>query len=355
MSEQGSGIGSLLRRRVVKKIVTKLGAAKLAAVAAVVLVGFLAFLVVLAALAGASSSTTTEESQSCTVGGGSENPPPEKLVPTYSEAAEKYELGPRGPGILAAINFVESDYGESTLPGVARGTTNSVGAAGPMQFLYPSSWEAYGVDGNGDGVKDVYNAVDAIFSAANLLHAEGAPADWYEAIWHYNHADWYVRKVERLASEFGPVQCSTELGAVPEAPVQRLLYVARWIQAKKIPYCWGGGHDTRPGPSGGSYCWNAAGHQTFGSAARGLDCSGALRWLLVLAGYPDPGALTSGQFGTTYPTGPGESVTIWSNAEHVFIEIEGADWGTSSSNFAHGPGFADHTTAGFVASHPVGL
>ena len=353
MSKQGSGLGNFLRRRAVRKVVAKVGAAKLAVIGAAVLAAFLCFLVLLAALAGASSSPPSEGAMTCTTSGGSESPPP-KLVPIYSAAAAKYGLRARGPGILAAINFVESDFGRSPLPGVAPGTQNFAGAEGPMQFLQ-SSWEAYGVDGNGDGVKDVYDATDAIFAAAHLLHVDGAPGDWYGAIWDYNHADWYVRKVERIARKFGAVQCTSQLGALPQAPVQRMLFVARWIQSQKIPYCWGGGHGTHPGPSAGSYCWNSAGEQVFGATAKGLDCSGAVRWLLVLAGYPDPGALVSGQFATAYPSGRGADVTIWSNAEHVFIEIAGADWGTSGSNFASGPGFAAHTTEGFTASHPGGL
>jgi hypothetical protein len=36
-------------------------------------------------------------------------------------------------------------------------------------------------------------------------------------------------------------------------------------------------------------------------------------------------------------------VTIWSNVDHVWVEINGRDWGTASSNFAHGPGFARRT------------
>jgi len=354
MSGNGSALGTLLRRRLAGKVLAKVGAAKLAAIAAGAIAAFLVFLVMLAALAGADSSESGKGRTVCSIGGGSKSPPP-KLVPIYSGAAAKYELGARGPGILAAINFVESEYGNSPLPGVARGTQNSAGAAGPMQFLYPESWEAFGVDGDGDGDRDVYDPYDAIFSAANLLHAEGAPRDWYDAIWHYNHADWYVRKVERIAGEYGAVECTEGLGALPDAPVGRLLYVARWIESKRLPYCWGGGHGPHPGPSGGSYCWNTSGEQVFGSTAKGLDCSGAVRWLLFLAGYPDPGALVSGQFATAYPSGPGAAVTIWSNAEHVFIEIDGRDWGTSESNAAHGPGFAEHTTAGFAPSHPGGL
>ena len=39
------------------------------------------------------------------------------------------------------------------------------GAQGIAQFL-PKTWQAYAVDGNGDGVKDVWNPQDAIPSAA---------------------------------------------------------------------------------------------------------------------------------------------------------------------------------------------
>lgn len=46
------------------------------------------------------------------------------------------------------------------------------GAQGPMQFM-PGTWRAYGVDGNGDGVADINNAVDAIHGAANYLVKHG--------------------------------------------------------------------------------------------------------------------------------------------------------------------------------------
>jgi hypothetical protein len=196
VSEQGSALRGYLKRKAAKKAL-----AKVAAIAAAALAAFLLFLVLLAALAGASSSTSGEGEMVCAAGGGLQGPPP-KLVPIYGAAAAKYNLGPRGPGILAAINHVESDFGRSTQPGVHSGA-NRAGAAGPMQFLYPSTWEAFGVDGDGDGTKDVYDPYDAIFAAANLLHAEGAPGDWYGAIFAYNHADWYVREVEADARRFG--------------------------------------------------------------------------------------------------------------------------------------------------------
>ncbi len=72
-----------------------------------------------------------------------------------------------------------------------------------MQFM-PSTWATYGVDANGDGVKDPYNPEDAIFAAARYLSAAGMPADTYAAILAYNHADWYVAEVLANASCYAP-------------------------------------------------------------------------------------------------------------------------------------------------------
>jgi hypothetical protein len=112
---------------------------------------------------------------------------PARLVPIYREAAARFRLGPKGPAILAAINWEETGFGTNL--GVS-----SAEAEGWMQFL-PSSWEAFGVDGNGDGVKDPYEPWDAIFAAARLLRYSGAPGNWHDAIYSYNHAEWYVEDV----------------------------------------------------------------------------------------------------------------------------------------------------------------
>lgn len=284
---------------------------------------------------------------------------PANYFPWLQEAAAKYKLGPRGVSIVAAIHYVESDWGRSPLPGVAPGTRNLAGAEGPGQFLV-SSWAAYGVDANGDGQKDPYSVPDSVFATANLLHADGAPGDWRTAIFDYNHADWYVEEVlERAASLDLKALCtpstSVQPGPLPSERLARIEYVARWIESRHIHYCWGGGHAAQSGPSNGIYCWSAADLQVIGAPEKGLDCSGAVRWLLVLSGYPDPGGLVSNELGAHYPSGPGRAVTIWSNVDHVFLEINGRDWGTSDSNFAHGPGFGAQSTAGFAPSHPPGL
>jgi hypothetical protein len=351
MSGGGSRVGRYLKRKAALELAKRVGMAKLAVAGALACLAFVLFLALLAVLSGASASgSSTAIGEACSTQP-NESSPPSALVPIYAAAAQKFELGSQGPSILAAINKVESDYGRSTLPGVQEGS-NFAGAEGPMQFLQ-SSWEAYGVDGNGDGVKNPYDETDAVFAAAHLLHVDGAPQDWYSAVFDYNHADWYVQKVLRIARSYGPLECvpMAQLGQLPAASLERLEYVARWIQAQRIPYCWGGGHGIKPGPSTGDYCWSADGRQVFGAAERGLDCSGAVRWLLVLSGYPDPGPIASGEFPRAYPGGTNPVLTIWSNAEHVFVTIGGRSWTTSESNFRHGPGFAGHTTAGFVASH----
>jgi hypothetical protein len=95
--------------------------------------------------------------------------------------------------VLMAISHVESSLGLQSLP-------SSAGAVGPMQFL-PSTWDAYGADGDGDGTTDVMNPVDAVYGAARLLCANGGadPDRLASAVWNYNHSDEYVRQVISLS------------------------------------------------------------------------------------------------------------------------------------------------------------
>ncbi len=111
----------------------------------------------------------------------------------YQRSAKKYGFG-KDWYILAAVGKVESDHGENMGP-------SSAGAMGPMQFL-PSTWETAGVDGNGDGVANVMDPRDAIPAAARYLKAGGAPKNWYAALYSYNHADWYVKKVLGVAEGY---------------------------------------------------------------------------------------------------------------------------------------------------------
>ena len=117
---------------------------------------------------------------------------PPFLLPIYQAAGIQY--GVRWE-ILAAINEIETDYGRNL-------STSSAGAVGWMQFM-PATWKKYGVDANDDGVKDPYNPVDAIFAAARYLKAAGAEKNIHNAIFAYNHADWYVDSVLMRARLIG--------------------------------------------------------------------------------------------------------------------------------------------------------
>jgi len=131
--------------------------------------------------------------------------PPPPAVPEQLDSAQLLGLW-QGAGaeygvpwqVLAAINKVESDFGRNMGP-------SSAGAVGWMQFM-PATWMEWGVDANGDGVADPWNAADAIYSAARYLAAAGASTDLYRAVYAYNHADWYVQEVLAIAQLYGTDQ-----------------------------------------------------------------------------------------------------------------------------------------------------
>ena len=117
---------------------------------------------------------------------------PDSWIPVARQAAATCPGLPSS--VLVAISHVESSLG--TQP-----WASSAGALGPMQFL-PSTWAAYGADGDGDGRFDVMNPVDAVHGAARLLCANGGgqPDELPSALWNYNHSEQYVREVMSLAS-----------------------------------------------------------------------------------------------------------------------------------------------------------
>ena len=111
-----------------------------------------------------------------------------KLLTFYREARRRFGIRWE---LLAAINFVESDFGRAR-------TTAKADAQGPMQFE-PATWRAYGMGG------DVYNEHDAIVAAANLLAANGGRTDERAALMHYNLAPLYWDTVLHLAHRMAAV------------------------------------------------------------------------------------------------------------------------------------------------------
>jgi hypothetical protein len=278
---------------------------------------------------------------------------PAKLLPIYQQAAARYRLGPKGPAILAGINWEETGFGTNL--GVS-----SAEAEGWMQFL-PSSWEAFGVDGNGDGVKDPYNPWDAIFAAANLLRHSGAPDNWHDAIYSYNHAEWYVEDVLAAAEKWAAIG-STETGAscesaAPNERVARMVAEADRLSAirPETEYVRGGSHGLTPTPRNGPF-----------------DCSSAVSHLLQIGEFKNP-TMDTIALSTWAKPGPGQWVTIlvkpYEPEAHTVLRFEPGVtppdkryWGTSGFvEPGHGPGWIPEGTfdAGYLSRfelrHPPGF
>lgn len=100
---------------------------------------------------------------------------PGSIPPEYSalftQAAAAYKTNVQ---LLAAIFLTEN--GNIWKPFNSTWATSPAGASGPFQFM-PATWDAYRVDGDNDGKKDINNIYDAAFSAANLIYAYNARAN----------------------------------------------------------------------------------------------------------------------------------------------------------------------------------
>jgi Transglycosylase SLT domain len=147
---------------------------------------------------------------------------PPAYLRLYQEAGQRYGID---PWVLAAIGWVETQHGRSRAPGVRSGVNAYGCCAGPMQFSLvgsPSTWDRYGVDGDGDGRVSVYDPADAIPAAARYLRAAGAPRDYRAALFAYNHADWYVAQVLAKAAQY---RGARQGGQAPEIAPATLLAI----------------------------------------------------------------------------------------------------------------------------------
>ena len=176
--------------------------------------------------------------------------------------------------ILAGIGTVESDNGQSALPGVHSGQ-NGFGAAGPMQIgiggasgntwgglpVHPASQVVSGVATSEDGGPnaDVYNPADAIAGAAKYLLEFQVQTNPSAAIFAYNHLQSYVQSVLYYAAQYAGgnfsvvsaqmpsgssvAGCAQTTGGVPavQAPTQAVATAISFAEQQLgKPYLWGG-------------------------------------------------------------------------------------------------------------------
>ncbi|MBO2451666.1 C40 family peptidase [Actinomadura barringtoniae] len=198
---------------------------------------------------------------------------PAAYLQAYVKAGAEYGI----PwNVLAAVGAMESDHGRGNGSGVRSGR-NSAGAAGPMQFV-SGTWDGYGVDGDHDGKKDVYDSADAIPAAARLLKANGAPEHMERALFAYNHSDIYVKKVLAQAAAYGKDAGAASCPVVPVAASGRAAVAVRAaLRYLGTPYSWGGGGPN--GPSTGI---------AQGAGIVGFDCSGLTLYAWHQAGISIP-------------------------------------------------------------------
>ncbi len=383
-----------------------------ASLAAVAVAGLIGFVIVAACLSvGLSAQAATcVASPSAGAGAGAGAPAgisagappgiPAGFLVFYVGAAQQFDLGPAGWAYLAAINAVESNFDDTSLPGVASGA-NAFGAAGPMQIgiggAAGDTWSRIAVAGvpGGANPPSVYDEADAVYAAANLLRTSGAPGDWTTALLSYNHAGWYVSEVAGLAARYAlsPLlaaggDCGTApapaiaggapailpdgQAAVPEsapAPVQEMLTAGNRIVDQL--YSYGGGHapasmgvPPEPGADPGAE----------ENGGPGYDCSSAVDYVLWGAGLGISllgGAVPASEaLSTVGEPGPGRWVTIYAGASggqpHAFIAVDGVVLDTvhlePTAPAGTGPRWQpaaeverELSSGDFVARHPPGL
>jgi hypothetical protein len=119
------------------------------------------------------------------------------------------------------------------------------------------------------------------------------------------------------------------------APVKAAIAAANHIRGR--PYDWGGGHGS----------WRS----------RGYDCSGAVGYALHGAGMLDV-TMVSGQLAYWGEAEVGHWVTVYANAEHVYMEIAGLRFDTRGDlPGVSGPRWHEELVdpPAFVPRHPTGL
>jgi len=111
----------------------------------------------------------------------------------------------------------------------------------------------------------------------------------------------------RTAANCGASLVEGEAVAPPGTPAAVKQVIAAANQIRHRPYVWGGGHVS----------W----------LSRGYDCSGAVSYALHGAGLLDV-TMVSGQLADWGEAGSGKWITVYANAQHVFMVVAGLRFDT---------------------------
>jgi cell wall-associated NlpC family hydrolase len=236
--------------------------------------------------------------------------PPSYLV-LYLDAAQTCPGLPWG--VLAGIGTVESDNGRSDAPGVHSGA-NFAGAEGPMQFE-PATFAEYAVDAEPGVPLSVYDAADAVYTAAAMLCANGAAsgtqAGIRQAVFAYDHSQAYVASVLAWATRYTT--------PAPGAAVATAISFA--LDQLGKPYRWG---------AAGPNAYDCSGLVYAAYAAAGIHIARTtFQWYLDGPQVPldqiQPGDLlfSAGSDGT--PTNPGHVVMYLGGGQVIQAPQTGQD------------------------------
>jgi cell wall-associated NlpC family hydrolase len=178
--------------------------------------------------------------------------------------------------------------------------------------------------------------------AAEAAVAPGAASDAQvrKELGEEEHAKAQERAAQRLV--LTPVAGGFSVGGngtipiptgVPEA-VQRV--VAGGNAIADFPYIWGGGH--------GSFI------------ANGYDCSGSVSYALAAGGLLGA-PLVSGDLANWGEPGPGHWITIYANAGHTFMDVDGMWFDTAGRSGPYASRWLVSTPPleGYAVRHPPGL
>lgn len=213
------------------------------------------------------------------------------------ERTSIYGTGPKGPTNVKAsahrfIDELRSDAGTSTAPTPGALAQAAQGSAFPERY-----------DERAGEAKQILSAYNK---------GKGSPKLTKK-----------LKAAEGEAKKLG-LDVAKPTGRVTKKQMTRFkaaFAAAKHIDKQKLPYVWGGGHN--------------AGEVELGS---GVDCSGAVSYVLQKMGVKLPGGVVSGEMGSYLKPGPG-AVTVFYNPTHTFMKIGNKYFGTSGANPGGGAGF----------------